>query len=57
MRKFIVLCKSPEDKRGQYSEEIDIEAWSAGRAITLAQAILDRDYDPGMRAVRVIRVL
>lgn len=54
-RHWTVLCKAPGDGRGQYSEEIDVEAKTPGVAKRLAQEVLDRDHVAGMRAVRVIR--
>ena len=56
--RYTVLCKMPDDKRGEYSEEIDIIAYErTGKTALLraAQNIIDEDYDPELRAMRVIR--
>jgi hypothetical protein len=56
MHTFTVYCKMPEDRRGEYSEEIDVTIGS--RSIThakqAAQKIIDADYDPELRPVRVV---
>lgn len=49
-----MLCKMPEDKRGQYSEEIDVEAKSHYDAIERAKTLLTSQYDPLLRPVRVV---
>ena len=55
--RYTVLCKLPDDKRGEYSEEIDIVA-SERTGVTAikraAQNIIDQWYDPELRPVRVI---
>jgi len=56
--RYAVLCKLPDDKRGEYSEEIDIIASErTGKTALLraAQNIIDKDYDPELRPVRVVR--
>lgn len=55
---YIVYCKRPDDGRGEYSEEIDVttKRRSAREATQIAQAILDKEYVEGMRAVRAIPV-
>jgi hypothetical protein len=55
--RYAVLCKLPDDKRGEYSEEIDIiadERTSVTAIKRAAQNIIDKDYDPELRPVRVI---
>jgi len=55
---YTVLCKLPDDKRGEYSEEIDVLAYDRTSVRTIkrmAQDIIDSDlYDPALRPMRVI---
>ena len=53
---YTVFCKMPDDKRGEYSEEIDItiKSRSLTRAKQVAQRLIDKDYDPNLRPVRVV---
>ncbi len=56
--RYTVLCKMPDDGRGEYSEEIDfvaLERTGVAALKRIAQKIIDRDYDPELRPVRVIR--
>ena len=56
--RYTVLCKMPHDRRGEYSEEIDIIASErTGKAALLraAQNIIDEDYDSELRPMRVIQ--
>lgn len=55
MHIFTVFCKAPWDKRGEYSDEIDVEvsSRSVARAKAAAQKVLDAEYLPGMKASRV----
>jgi hypothetical protein len=54
---FIAYCKDRECGRGEYAEEIDVFV-SFGpnvkaRAKKVAQAALDRDYEPGLWISRI----
>lgn len=55
METYTVYCKFPEDPRGYYSEEIDVQV--ARRSVTAAkkaaQKIIDKEYDKRLRPVRV----
>jgi hypothetical protein len=51
---FTILTKDSSCGRGQYSEEFDVLAVSKGEAIKIAQAVLDHDYEPGLRISRVV---
>ena len=55
--RYTVLCKMPHDRRGEYSEEIDVTTArrSTTAAIQAAQMIIDADYNSELRPMRVIR--
>ena len=55
-RTYTVFCKMPEDGRGEYSEEIDVvtESRSLTRVKQIAQEMIDKDYVPELRPVRVV---
>ncbi len=56
--RFTVYCKLLDDKRGEYSEEIDIVAADRTGPTAIkraAQNIIDQWYDPELRPVRVVR--
>ena len=54
--RYTVLCKMPHDRRGEYSEEIDVEISyrSVTAAKRAAQEIIEEMYDPQLRPSRVI---
>jgi len=55
VRWYTVLCKMPDDPRGQYSEEIDVEARSHHDAMRKVKVILaGSQYEPLLRPVRVV---
>lgn len=53
---YTVFCKAPGDKRGEYSEEVDVTVIRRSNTLALRQAqkVLDEFYVPGMRAVRAV---
>ncbi len=56
--RFTVYCKLPNDKRGEYSEEIDIicsDRLGDAAIKRAAQNIIDEFYDLKLRPVRVVR--
>lgn len=58
MSRYTVYCKMPDDKRGEYSEEIDIIAAEREGVTAIkraAQNIIDEWYDTDLRPVRVVR--
>ena len=52
---FTVFLKMPTDKRGEYSEEIDILAASVGDCRSICKAVLKADYDPDLRISKIDR--
>lgn len=50
---FTVYCELPGQP--EWTEEVDVQAVTEAEALAEAQAELDRDYLPGMKAVRAIR--
>ncbi len=59
LHRYTVYCKMPHDRRGEYSEEIDIttESRSPTHVKQEAQKIIDADYNSELRPVRVVRRL
>ena len=55
--RYTILCKMPDDGRGEYSEEIDVEISyrSVTAAKRAAQEIIEEMYDPELRPMRVTR--
>ena len=56
---WTIYCKMPDDKRGEYSEEIDVGTWGrqAGEAMTIAKMALKAHYVPELRTSRIERIL
>jgi len=53
---FTIWCKTPDCKRGEYSEEIDVLARSVGAARNIAKQVLKADYIPELYISRITRV-
>ena len=54
-RSFTILTKLPGDRRGVYSEEVDVLAGTVGQAMRIAKIVLSDGYDPALRISRVLR--
>lgn len=55
MQGWTAWCSMPETPRGQYDEEVDVQARNPAEARRKAQAVLDEDYVPALRIRRVTR--
>ena len=53
---FTLWCKTPDCKRGEYLEEIDVLAGSVGQAKSIGKAVLLADYIPELYISKVTRV-
>ena len=51
---FTILTKDATCGRGEYADELDVLAVSKGEATKIAQAVLDHDYEPGLKMSRVV---
>jgi len=56
MYQWTVYCKLPDDRRGEYSEEIDVATKTRSRAAALRKAreLIEQEYDLELRPVRVV---
>jgi hypothetical protein len=52
---YTAFCAFPEDKRGQYCEEIDVEADSPTHAKQAAEKRIEADYNKRLKVRRVVR--
>ena len=50
---WTIFTKDENCGRGEYAEELDVYASTQGEARKIAQTVLDRDYDEGLRIARV----
>ena len=53
---YTLWCKTPDCKRGEYFEEIDVLAGSVGQAKSIGKAVLLADYIPELYISKVTRV-
>lgn len=56
MHTWTIYTKDADCKRGDFAEEIDVRTSkrSVAAAKKVAQAALERDYEPGLRISRVV---
>jgi hypothetical protein len=52
---WTAFCAFKEDPRGQYSEEIDVQADTPTHAKQAAEKLLADGYDPRLKVRRVVR--
>ena len=52
---WTAFCSMPEDKRGQYTEEIDVVADTPTHAKQAAEKILETGYEPNLKVRKVVR--
>ena len=53
VRVWTIFTKDEYCKKGEYSEELDIEATTPGKAKNIAKVVLEHDYMPELRISRV----
>lgn len=53
---WTVFTKSKDDKKGEYSDEIDVRTRikSRAEALRVAEAVIKQDYKKGIKASRVV---
>jgi hypothetical protein len=54
MKCYTAYCSFPDSPRGQYDEEIDVQAVNPAQAKRIAQQIIAVDYDPDLRVRRIV---
>lgn len=50
---WTIFTKDKNCKRGDYAEELDVVATSQTQARQIAEAVLEREYEPGLRISRI----
>ena len=53
VRVWTIFTKDNLCKRGEYADELDIEATTPGKAKNIAKVVLEHDYMPELRISRV----
>lgn len=53
LHKFLILTKTPDCKRGQYAEELDVVAPTEGIAKRIANAVLKSMYEPCVKVSKI----
>ncbi len=54
LNNYLILTKTPNCGRGEYAEELDVRATTPTDAKKIAQAVLDKEYETGLRIARVV---
>jgi len=50
---YTLFLKLPDDKRGWYSEELDVLAGTPGEAKRIGKIVLEADYVPELRISKI----